>query len=176
MCAKGMAVFLFAWKCWRNEVLSYCQLVTNSVGINLNHFLAPLVRVTANTLHFANSKTKCSSMRLLKWSRWSWGSDFLSYALIPGSLNPSSSLALCTSWLKGDPVAVANNSTSFSFMAAMARCKSSIRIPPCPPWPLQVVHFEWPTTETALDHAFCWAYPLGLPYDPTFRKLSPNCF
>ena len=66
-----MIVFLVIWKCWWNEVLSCCQLVTDPAGIDLNHFLAPPIRVTTNTLHFANSETKCNSIRSLKWSRWS---------------------------------------------------------------------------------------------------------
>ena len=129
-CTKGIVVFLIAWKCWSNEVLSCCQLVTDPTGMDLNHFLAPLVKVIAKTLHFANCETRCSSMRSLKWLRWSWGSDFPSYALIARSLNSSDSFASRTSWLKGDPVVVAINSMLFSFMVAMARHKSSTGIPP----------------------------------------------
>ena len=128
-----MAVFLVTWKCWRKKVLSCCQMETDPAGMDLNHFLAPPVKVIAKALYFANSETICSSMRSLKWSRWSWGSEFPLYALIARSLNPSGSFALRTSWLKGDPMAAAINSTSFSFMAEMARRKSSIRISP---WPL----------------------------------------
>ena len=68
-CAKGTTIFLVSWKCWRNEVLSCYQQVTDLTKIDLNHFLAPLIRVTVNTLHFTNSETKCRSMRSLKWLR-----------------------------------------------------------------------------------------------------------
>ena len=49
-----------------------------------------------------------------------------------GSLNPFGNLASRISRLKGDLVTAAINSTSFSFMAAIARRKSSIKISPCP--------------------------------------------
>ena len=45
---------------------------------------------------------------------------------------PFGNLASRTSWLKGDPVATAITSMSFSFMVAMAQYKSSTGIPPCP--------------------------------------------
>ena len=61
-----MMVFLVAWKCWRKEVLNYCQLETVLAGMDLNNLLASPVRVTTKTLHFANLKTRCSSMRSLK--------------------------------------------------------------------------------------------------------------
>ena len=53
------------------------------------------------------------------------------YAFMVGSLNPSGNLTSRISRLKGDPVAAAINSTSFSFMAAIAWQRSSIRISLC---------------------------------------------
>ena len=70
-------------------------------------------------------------MRSLKWLRWSCGSDFPSYAFMAGSLNHSNNLASRIFRLKGDPVATVINSTSFSFMIAIVRWRSSIRISPC---------------------------------------------
>ena len=58
------------------------------------------------------------------------GVRFSSYVVIAESLNISSNIALRTSWLKGDLVVAAINSMSFSFMAAMARRKSSTEISP----------------------------------------------
>ena len=130
-CANRTVDLLVAWKCWRNDVLNCCQLEIDPAGTTLSHFLASLIRVTAKTLHLAISETKWSFIRSLKWSRWSWGSDFPSYALMARSLNPSSSLALHISRLKGYPVVDAINSTSFSFMTSIAWRRSSIRISPC---------------------------------------------
>ena len=147
------------------SMLNCCQLVINLDAIAFNHFLAPFVKITKNTLYLAISDTKFSSMRLLKWSKWSWGSEFPSYTLIVGSLNPSSNLASCFYQLKGDPIATTINSSSFSSMATIARWSSTIRISLCP---LAL------TSCCLLWAVECWDHP-GLPFYSVCPLDPPLC-
>ena len=71
-------------------------------------------------------------MRSLKWPKWSWGSNFPSYTLMVGSLNPSGNMASRISWLKGDPIAAVINSLSFSSMETITWRRSLIGISLCP--------------------------------------------
>ena len=124
---------LVASNCLRNEVLSYCQLAINPDVINLNHFFTPLLRVTTNTLHFSKSDTMCNSIRSLKWSKWSFGPTFPSYALMFRSLNHLGNGASRISLLKGDHLAGATSSSSCSSISTIALCRSSngIFLIPC---------------------------------------------
>ena len=131
--ASGTAICLVTWNCLRNGVLSCYQLVTDPGAIDLNHFFAPLFRVTMKILHLAKSDTMCHSIRSLKWSKWSCGSAFPLYALMFGSLNPFGNSASRISLLKGEPLAAATTSSSCSSIATIAHCRSSngIFLIPC---------------------------------------------
>ena len=113
-----------------NELLSHLELSTERCAQlllignwprchRLKPFIGPIIQDDNKTLYLAISDTRCSFMRSWKWSKWPWGFDFPLYALILGSLNPSSNFASRSSLQKGDPVTSAINSSSCSSIATM---------------------------------------------------------
>ena len=126
----------------QKDALSCFQLVIDPSVIDLNHFLAPLLKMTMNTLCFAWSDTICNSIKSLKWSRWSWGSTFPSYALIFESLNPSSSGAFRISLQKGEASTSKTSLSSCSSIVTMAHCRSSNEMF-LNPWEFVSVHTLW---------------------------------
>ena len=126
--ARDTMNYLVTWNCLRRKGLNCSQLVIDRGVNDLNHFLALLLRVTTKTLYLAKYDTMYNSIKSLKWSKWSCGSAFPSYALIFGSLNPLRSGASRVYLLKDEPFAAAASSSSYSSITTMAHHKSSKEI------------------------------------------------